>query len=319
MGLDSETSSMLVNLALLYSYIAVLIKRCHDRNRSGLFLLLSLIPLLNFWPWIELWFLKGTPGRNQYGEEPDTVPQQGAPSPGSVDAVLARINQHETIINKADTDFIFTINKQQWEEYAKRMVVPEGWDIRLSPHDPGTAVGGYNERTGVGMSVQPFYQNDTSPPDILIVGNYFPIGTLPRFTDELKQSMEAAAKKDLGVEYDVSLIYKQLNHSMDWLQLLISKVKDRNFCPNCESALRQNANFCAQCGRSLIRHTSDHLITTQNVGDSTMKETRTQDLSAQVTPTVQCWHCKTPITVTPEVRGQEIRCPACHTKQELPL
>jgi uncharacterized membrane protein YhaH (DUF805 family) len=57
-------------LAFLYPYIAALIKRCHDRNHSGLFLLIFLIPLLNIWPWIELYFLKGTSGRNEYGEEP---------------------------------------------------------------------------------------------------------------------------------------------------------------------------------------------------------------------------------------------------------
>lgn len=60
----------LLALAFLYPYIAALIKRCHDRNHSGLFLLIGLIPFLNIWPYIELYFLKGTSGRNQYGEDP---------------------------------------------------------------------------------------------------------------------------------------------------------------------------------------------------------------------------------------------------------
>ncbi|NOT10984.1 MAG: DUF805 domain-containing protein [Methylococcaceae bacterium] len=46
------------------------IKRCHDRGRTGWFLLISLIPLINIWVLIELWFLKGTDGINKYGPDP---------------------------------------------------------------------------------------------------------------------------------------------------------------------------------------------------------------------------------------------------------
>ena len=33
----------------------------------------------------------------------------------------------------------------------------------------------------------------------------------------------------------------------------------------------------------------------------------------------QCWKCKTPIKVTPEIRGKKVRCPSCRTKQEMPV
>lgn len=49
--------------------LAILIKRCHDRNRSGWFLLLSIIPFFNIWVWVELAFLGGTQGPNDYGPE----------------------------------------------------------------------------------------------------------------------------------------------------------------------------------------------------------------------------------------------------------
>ncbi len=61
-------------LAAIYPSIAVSVKRFHDRGRSGWFLLVMLIPLVNIWPLIELWFLKGTTGSNQYG--PDPLAQQ---------------------------------------------------------------------------------------------------------------------------------------------------------------------------------------------------------------------------------------------------
>ena len=57
-------------LIAIWPSIAVGVKRCHDRNRSGWFLLLSLIPFVNIWVIIELGFLKGTNGSNQYGPDP---------------------------------------------------------------------------------------------------------------------------------------------------------------------------------------------------------------------------------------------------------
>lgn len=58
------------NIVLIYPYIAVLVKRCHDRNRTGWFIIIGLIPILNIWFLVEAYFLKGTTGSNKYGEDP---------------------------------------------------------------------------------------------------------------------------------------------------------------------------------------------------------------------------------------------------------
>ena len=51
--------------------IIVAIKRSHDRNHSTKWLLLcGLIPLFNIWVIIELAFLKGIDGDNDYGPNP---------------------------------------------------------------------------------------------------------------------------------------------------------------------------------------------------------------------------------------------------------
>ncbi len=50
--------------------IAAGAKRCHDRNRSGWFQLLWIVPLVNIWVWIEIWFLRGTIGENRFGGDP---------------------------------------------------------------------------------------------------------------------------------------------------------------------------------------------------------------------------------------------------------
>ena len=62
--------SVLVSLLSIYPSIAISVKRCHDRGYSGWFLLVGVIPLLNIWLWVELYFLGGIPGRNRYGNAP---------------------------------------------------------------------------------------------------------------------------------------------------------------------------------------------------------------------------------------------------------
>jgi len=57
-------------LAALWPSIAIYIKRAHDRGRSGWFVLLVIVPILNIWLMIELWFLPGTSGANPYGNDP---------------------------------------------------------------------------------------------------------------------------------------------------------------------------------------------------------------------------------------------------------
>ena len=50
--------------------IMVYIKRAHDRNHTGWYILLTMIPLIGIIWSIELLFFKGTEGTNQYGEDP---------------------------------------------------------------------------------------------------------------------------------------------------------------------------------------------------------------------------------------------------------
>ena len=59
-----------ISLLAVYSNIVLGIKRCHDRGRSGWFMLLFAVPLLNLWPFVELLFLKGETGSNKYGPDP---------------------------------------------------------------------------------------------------------------------------------------------------------------------------------------------------------------------------------------------------------
>jgi len=61
----------LIDLALLWPALAVSIKRWHDRDKSGWWVLIALIPIIGpIWALVETGFLSGTPGPNRYGPDP---------------------------------------------------------------------------------------------------------------------------------------------------------------------------------------------------------------------------------------------------------
>ena len=80
-ALETENAlSILASLALFYPGLAVNAKRCHDRGRSGWFLLINLLPLIGvIWYFVETGFLRGTIGDNRFG--PDPVPGEPAAPP----------------------------------------------------------------------------------------------------------------------------------------------------------------------------------------------------------------------------------------------
>ena len=58
-------------LASIIPAILVDIKRWHDRDKSGWWMLITLVPILgSIWLLVELGFLAGTPGANRFGPPP---------------------------------------------------------------------------------------------------------------------------------------------------------------------------------------------------------------------------------------------------------
>ena len=60
---------LILHLSATYQYFPLAVRRLHDFNVSGWWILISFIPcgqLIVFW----LMFKKGTEGLNNYGEEP---------------------------------------------------------------------------------------------------------------------------------------------------------------------------------------------------------------------------------------------------------
>lgn len=61
---------MVIGIAVIAGSISLLVKRLHDLDKGGLWALIMLIPIVNFFFGLYLLFAKGTDGYNQYGEDP---------------------------------------------------------------------------------------------------------------------------------------------------------------------------------------------------------------------------------------------------------
>lgn len=64
------TISNILTLAMLLPSLGVAVRRLHDTNRSGWWILIILVPLIGMIWIIVLLCLKGTSGQNRFGEDP---------------------------------------------------------------------------------------------------------------------------------------------------------------------------------------------------------------------------------------------------------
>jgi uncharacterized membrane protein YhaH (DUF805 family) len=69
---DSDTKALRAPLELMFLLACLLlhVKRCHDRDRSGWFVLVALVPPFTLWYLIETLCLRGTQGSNRFGRDP---------------------------------------------------------------------------------------------------------------------------------------------------------------------------------------------------------------------------------------------------------
>ncbi len=63
--------TLVAYIPMVWASLAIQVKRWHDRDKSGWFVLIGLIPLIGpIWALVECGFMKGTTGSNQYGADP---------------------------------------------------------------------------------------------------------------------------------------------------------------------------------------------------------------------------------------------------------
>ncbi|MGC5021283.1 DUF805 domain-containing protein [Micromonospora sp. DT47] len=76
LGSDGSTGviGIIVNLALLLPTLAVAMRRLHDTDRSGWWLLIGLVPIVGAIVLLVFFVLNSTPGANRFGTNPKERP-----------------------------------------------------------------------------------------------------------------------------------------------------------------------------------------------------------------------------------------------------
>ena len=70
-GVSKDTTDLLVNLLLLWPALAISVKRWHDRDKPGWWVLMAFVPVVGWiWVLIENGLLRGTDGANRFGDQP---------------------------------------------------------------------------------------------------------------------------------------------------------------------------------------------------------------------------------------------------------
>jgi len=70
-GLSDHPGAYVAYVAIIWPMMMVAVKRYHDRGKSGVWLLIVLIPFVGaIWQLVELGFLRGVRGPNEYGPDP---------------------------------------------------------------------------------------------------------------------------------------------------------------------------------------------------------------------------------------------------------
>ena len=130
----------------------------------------------------------------------------------------------DTFISKAEVERVFAMRKSEWEAYAPRVADPK-WKVRLSRSSTGLGVLAFDPVTGLGLSVQPHYVDDKSPPTTLVVGSFYPMGKPPASLSASQTDVERKARRELGARYFVSARHVELPPAWEGIELVVTRPK----------------------------------------------------------------------------------------------
>ena len=139
-----------------------------------------------------------------------------------VGLLFSTVASAENVISKKDADSIFAMKKGQWEQTAPRYAYPN-WEMKLKKLDTGSMVAAFDNTKGYGLSIQPIYLDAKSFPLSLIVGSFYPKGTMTEDFATIQKQIEADAMKDLGQSYEVSAKYLIVSPNIEELELTLTR------------------------------------------------------------------------------------------------
>lgn len=138
--------SLLALIPSIWGGLAGQVKRWHDRDKVGWWVLINFIPLVGpIWALVETGFLSGTPGPNRFGPDPKggagAAQWQGAPPPGAWQPQ----------------------QPQQWQPQPQWQQPPQQW--QPPPQAPQGPPPGYGQpQPGYGQQPPPGYGQQQPPP-----------------------------------------------------------------------------------------------------------------------------------------------------------
>ena len=138
----------------------------------------------------------------------------------AIGAAFTNVAVADTFISKAEVERVFGMRKSEWEAYAPRLVAPK-WKIRLTRSSTGLGFMAFDPATGVGLSVQPHYVDDAGPPTTLVVGSFYPLGSVSASQKDVEQK----ARRELGAKYFVSARRVELPPAWEGIELVVTRPK----------------------------------------------------------------------------------------------
>ncbi len=143
-----------------------------------------------------------------------------------VTAILMSISAAaENIVSKEDADYIFTLSKDQWNDYASKLTMP-GMEVRFQKTEDGViVVSAMNTKTNIGLSIRPMFELSDNKPDLLIVVSIYPLGALIDTDRKFMKSIEVGAQEDLGAGYKVVSEYNAEEYNYETVSLFITEAK----------------------------------------------------------------------------------------------
>ncbi|MEV6385332.1 DUF805 domain-containing protein [Streptomyces sp. NPDC051773] len=76
LAVDSQVPQLLLSLAFFLPSLAVSVRRLHDTDRSGWWVLIGIVPCVGFIVMIVFMATEGQQGTNRYGPDPKAYPVQ---------------------------------------------------------------------------------------------------------------------------------------------------------------------------------------------------------------------------------------------------
>ena len=89
----------------------------------------------------------------------------------------------DILLKKASIDRTFNSNESQWTQIAPQRI-DRSWSLRFAEHATGTEIIGLDPTKSFGVSIQPFFAEETSLPITVVIGTFFQLGLLSVLTEK---------------------------------------------------------------------------------------------------------------------------------------